>query len=156
MKVRLGVASGALVLVFALAGAQPAAAQFPFPECLESGGGRIVAANGDSATFGGSSATDRLASNQVYIDHGPATAFQFHSITQAAMVCNLDARRADITGTGEVRTQLGAPQIVGYHIEVFAPTSNKNLPDFYRITLSNGYDSGEQPVERGNINLRAR
>jgi hypothetical protein len=156
MRARLGAVGGVLVSAIALAGASPAAAQFVGPDCLESGGGQIVAANGDDATFGGSSATDRVASNQVYIDHGPATGFSFHSITQAAMLCDLDARRAEITGTGQVRTQLGPPQIVGYRIAIFAPNNRAGSPDFYRITLTNGYDSGEQPVDHGNINLRAR
>jgi hypothetical protein len=148
---------GVLAASAMLGAAQPASGQVIESDCLVAGGGRIVAANGDQATFGGSAATQRARVGQeVYIDHGPVTQLRFRSLVTTAVVCDLDARRAEIIGTGEVVTDLGVPQIVQYRIAVFAPNNRGGSPDFYRITLSNGYDSGEQPVLQGNINLIAR
>ena len=152
MRGRIRLVQGAAAAALAIAGAAapPAGAQI-VTDCTISGGGRILAANGDEATFGGSaSSMRRQLANEVYIDHGPVTPLRFRSLFTTVVMCNLDARRGEIVGTGEVHTELGV-QLVEYRIAVFVPTSNANLPDFYRITLSNGYDSGEQPVERGNL-----
>ena len=153
-------AIGALASVAVMGAAQPASAQFFPGDCMESGGGQIIAANGDPATFGGNASSERRSAtrlgNQVYIDHGPATALRFRSLTMDQMTCNLDARTAEMSGEGRVSTQLGPDQPVEYTIEVFAPNNRGGLPDFYRITLSNGYDSGFQPVVHGNINLTER
>jgi hypothetical protein len=95
--------------------------------------------------------TDRVPQgSEVYIDHGPATPLRFTALTVTAVVCDPDARRAEITGTGEVWTELGT-ELVAYTIGVFATGSGGDATDTYHITLSNGYDSGEQPVLRGNI-----
>lgn len=139
---------------FALAAiaAAPADAQV-ITECTVSGGGRIIAASGDEATFGGHATSQGVVmGNEVYIDHGPATPVRFRSLTVTAVVCNLDARRAEIFGTGQVDTALGT-QLVGYRIAVVAVRSIAQVPDFYRITFP-GYDSGEQPVEHGNITIQ--
>lgn len=136
------------------ASAQPAGAQLFF-DCQISGGGRLMAANGDQATFGGSVSTDRVPTgNQVYIDHGPATPLRFHTLTVTAVICDPDGRRGEILGTGEVWTELGT-ELVQYRIAVFAPSNRGDASDFYRITLSNGYDSGEQPVVHGNIVMQS-
>jgi hypothetical protein len=152
----MGCGAAVAALAIAGAGAQPAGAQIlPPAECVVSGGGQIVAANGDMANFGGSASTERShLGHEVYIDHGPATEFRFRSLVMTAVVCDPDARRADLVGTGEVLTGLGQ-QIVEYRIAMFVPNNRGGTPDFYRITLSPPfpYDSGLQPVERGNITL---
>ena len=159
MKRTRRVVIGVLVSSAALAAAGSASGQVVVNDCMESGGGQIVSTTGDRATFGGNASTERTGStlgHQVYIDHGPATEFRFRSLTMNAMICNLDARTAEMTGQGQVTTQLGIDQIVQYKIEVFAPNNRGGSPDFYRITLSNGSDSGLQPVVHGNINVTAR
>jgi hypothetical protein len=158
MRRRIRAAGGAAALAVALmaGGAQPASAQLIESDCMVSGGGRLLAANGDPATFGGSAATERSqVGHQVYIDHGPVTPIRFRSLTMTALVCNLDARTAEMIGTGQVDTALG-PQLVQYRIAVFDPTRGAIVSDRYRITLSNGYDSGERPVVHGNITIHAR
>jgi hypothetical protein len=160
MRARHRAAIGAVASMAALGIAQPASAQFFPSDCMESGGGQIITADGDPATFGGNASTERRSAtrlgNQVYIDHGPVTPLRFRSITLDRMVCNLDARTAEMSGEGRVTTALGPEQPVDYEIEVFAPSNQSSLPDFYRITLSNGYTSGFQPVVHGNINLVER
>ncbi|HEX8744762.1 MAG TPA: post-COAP-1 domain-containing protein [Thermoleophilaceae bacterium] len=141
-------------MVGAAAIAQPASAQLVF-DCQIGDGGRIPTASGDQATFGGSASTSGVQlGHQVYVDHGPATPLRFRSLTMNAIVCDPDGRRADMAGTGTVELPSGAQQVVGYDIRVrdlgelpFSP------PDTYRITLSNGYDSGEQLVRQGNIQI---
>jgi hypothetical protein len=125
---------------------------------MVSDGGQILTAAGSPATFGGSASSTRgvQLGHQVYIDRGPVTGFRFRSITMTAMLCNADARRAEMYGTGEVTTQLGLSQPVEYRIAVLGVRSTSQVPDTYRITLSNGYDSGEQPVEHGQIEVSAR
>jgi hypothetical protein len=156
MKLRLGAACGALVTVAAMAGAQPAAAQFLPGECIVSNGGQLLTSAGNTATMGGSAGTERSRpdgqhfGHQVYTDH--VLNFRFRSLTMHAVDCNLDARTAFMIGTGEVQPAIGVPQFVGYRIDVTDTRNRPNqVPDFYRITLSNGYDSGEQPVTRGNV-----
>jgi hypothetical protein len=134
----------------ALATSQPAHAQFFPGECAVSGGGQIVSPSGDRATFGGTADSERLLAHEVYVDHGPATELRFRSLTMNAMICNLDARTVEFTGQGVATTALGVEQPVQYRIEMIA----RRFSDAYRITLSNGYDSGLQPVLHGNIILR--
>jgi hypothetical protein len=136
----------------ALGSAQPAAGQVFSPPCFESGGGRIVAANGDQATFGGSGSNVGTpdTGHQIYVDHGPATQLRFASITTVFVLCDPDGRHAEIVGTGRVDTTEAPEQIVQYRIEVF----DRQTTDFYRITFG-AYDSGLQPVI-GNINVHAR
>jgi hypothetical protein len=158
MKVRIGAIHGALALALLLVAisAQPASAQVFFPPCFVSDGGRITAANGDEASFGGSAATERAQlGHQVYVDHGPLTAFRFMSLTMTTLLCDPDGRRAEMHGTGTVTTATGAEQIVAYRIEM-ADFTDGRLADLYRITLSNGYDSGPQPVVQGNIQVMGR
>ncbi len=156
MKLRLGALCVALVTVSALAGAQPAAGQFLPGECIVSNGGQILTAAGNPATMGGSAGTERSRpdaqhfGHQVFIDHG--LRFRFRSLTMDVVDCNLDARTAFMIGTGQVEPEIGVPHLVGYRIDV-TDTHNKpnRVPDFYRITLTDGYDSGERPVTQGNV-----
>jgi hypothetical protein len=152
MRTRL-LGAVALTIAFALAAAQPAPAQVLTFDCEVADGGRIVAANGDDATFGGSASTVRSLAHQVYVDHGPVSPFRFRSLTLTATVCDPDGRRAELYGTGRVDFALGMDQIVEYRIAV-ADVGEGRRFDAYRITLSNGYDSGEQLVRQGNVQIR--
>jgi hypothetical protein len=156
MKLRLGAVCGALVTVTALAGAQPAAAQFLPGECIVSNGGQLLTSTGNTATMGGSAGTERSRpdaqrfGHQVYIDH--VLDFRFRSLTMDFVDCNLDARTAFMIGTGDVQPAVGIPRLVGYRIDVIDTRNRPNqVPDFYEITLSNGYTSGQQPVTQGNV-----
>jgi hypothetical protein len=154
MKSRMRAGFGAVAAAVAVAAgvAQPAGGQLIL-DCTVSGGGRLLTASGDQATFGGSASSEGVVrGHEVYIDHGPATPIQFRSLVVTAVVCNLDARRAEIVGTGEVQTGFST-QIVQFRIAVLAVQPQSQVPDTYRITLSNGYDSGEQPVLAGNITM---
>lgn len=132
----------AAALALAAIAAAPAEGQL-FAECTVNGGGRLTTTSGDMATFGGSASTQR-GGTEVYIDHGPATPLQFRSLVITAVICNPDARRAEIIGTGEADGE-----IVQFRIAIFDSRPQSTVPDFYRITLSNTYDSGEQPVQGG-------
>ncbi len=149
---------GTVALTIALGAAQPASAQ-SFPgECAESGAGQITAASGDRANFAGSASNEGgvFVGRQLYVDHGPATPVRFRSVTVDAMICNLDAHTAEIIGQGTATDALGVDQLVGYRISVAAFRPVAQAGDRYRIELSNGYDSGDQPVDRGNINITER
>jgi hypothetical protein len=126
------------------------------PGCEVNDGGRITAANGDKATFRGSAKADRShIGEQTYQDHGPATEFVLKSEEIMALVCGTDGAQADIYGSGEVATgpRSGAHAEVDYRIQVRDGGDGPSA-DTYRITLSNGYDSGERPLNGGNIQIR--
>ena len=159
MRSRKRAVCGAIGVALAIAAgvAPPAGAQLTH-DCRVADGGRILAANTDRATFGGNATTTggQQLGHQVYVDHGPTTPLRFRSVVMTAVLCNPDARRALMIGTGTVELPSGAEQAVQYEIEVgdfgefpFSP------PDSYRITLTGGfsYTSGEQPVEQGNIQI---
>jgi hypothetical protein len=128
------------------------------PGCEVNDGGMIVADNGDRATFGGTAKSDRShIGEQEYQDHGPATEFTFKSTEVIALVCLPDGSQADIYGSGTVETGGGndtESEEVDYRIQVRDGGEGGGTQDTYRITLSNGYDSGEQPLIGGNIQIR--
>ena len=158
MKFRLAAIGGTLALVLVLA-AQPASAQVLLPPCFVSDGGRIATPGGSTGTFGGSAATAGAAvvtrGDQIYVDHDPETGFRFQTLSMTSIVCDPDGRRAEMHGTGQVTTATGLEQFVAYRIEV-ADFTDGRLADLYRITLSNGYDTGPQPVVQGNVQVLAR
>ena len=127
------------------------------PGCEVNDGGIIIADNGDRATFGGTAKSDRShIGEQEYQDHGPATEFRFKSTVIAALVCTPDEGQADIYGSGTVETGNGnntETETVDYRIRVRDGGEGDGTQDTYRITLSNGYDSGEQPLVGGNIQI---
>ncbi len=142
----------AATLALGAVAAAPADAQI-VTDCSVSGGGRIMTVSGDQATFGGHvTSLGATMGNEVYVDHGPVTPIRFRSLTITGVVCNFDARTADIFGTGQVETELGS-EFVGFRISVTEVRAIAQVPDRYRITLSNLYDSGEQPVFQGNITI---
>lgn len=124
------------------------------PDCdvSISNGGWIVAANGDKASFGGNAKVDALSNEsgeQQYNDHGPAQPMKVHSIEVAAVVCS--ASRAEIYGIAEVDSVPG----FAFRIRV-QDTGEPGVSDTYGILVANGYDSGDQPLSGGNIQVRAR
>jgi hypothetical protein len=127
----------------------------PGCEIKITGGGWITANNGDKSTFGGNAKIDadgNLSGEETYQDHGPAIPhMDVKSIDILVIVCDPpDFRSAEIFGNATVNGS-GSFQ---FHISV--QDLNKEAtpaPDTYWITLDNGYDSGRQPLEGGNITI---
>jgi hypothetical protein len=119
-------------------------------ECKVTGGGKIIAANGDRATFGGNaqSKTGEAQGNQEYQDHGPAQPINVKSIDVQAVVCESPTQasifgQASVNGSGAFFYRISVK-------DVAEPGSGR---DTYSILLSNGYASGEQVLQGGNVQI---
>ena len=106
--------------------------------------GRITAANGDKATFGGNAKADGLKGNENYQDHGPVADMHVKSTTILAVICSRDGTSASIFGTATVD---GAGSF-DFRIDV-RDLGEPGTSDRYRLRLSNGYDSGNQLLRSG-------
>jgi hypothetical protein len=118
---------------------------------LITNGGWIIAANGDRANFGGNArlnASGVPSGQEEYQDHGPATPMNVHSINVLAVVCTSDRHLADIYGQATINGS-GAYY---YRIEV-TNTQGSGVAQTYWISLSNGYTSGPQPLQGGQITI---
>jgi hypothetical protein len=116
--------------------------------CKVTYGGRITADNGDKATFGGNAKGTGPSGQEQYRDHGPAMAINVHSINVLAVTCPRDGTTASIFGTASI----GGAGSFDYRIDV-QDLGEPGASDTYRIRLSNGYDSGEQVLSGGNVQL---
>lgn len=117
--------------------------------CRVSNGGRITATGGDKATFGGNAQVKPTPKGeQTYQDHGPATPVSLKSIAVLAVTCNGTRTRASIFGTARV----GIHGSVDFRIDL-ADNGEPGSDDTFRIRLGNGYDSGEQKLEGGNVQI---
>jgi hypothetical protein len=118
------------------------------------GGGHIVADNGDRASFGGNahvSSTGDPSGQQEYRDHGPAQPLNVHSISVLAVVCvRFPDGHAEATIFGEATID-GSGEYA-YRIDV-EDRGEPGTNDTYWITLSNGYNSGRHTLEGGNITI---
>lgn len=116
--------------------------------CKVTYGGKIVAANGDKATLGGNAKVPASGpqGQQEYQDHGPVANLNVHSITVDAVVCTQTS--ASIFGTATVNGE--GP--VNYRIDV-RDVAEPGANDRYRIRLSTGYDSGDQQIIGGNVQI---
>jgi hypothetical protein len=121
------------------------------PGCTVSNGGRIMAANGDRATFGGSATFDGLAASgdEHYRDHGPAANINVDSTAVLAVVCSPDKTQATIFGQATINGSSSHLYRIGVK-DLNEPGRN----DTYRILLSTGYDSGEQTLIGGNVQIQ--
>ncbi len=127
------------------------------PGCRVNGEGLIRAADGDNALLG-INAGD-WESFVGYFDLGPAQRFWLASRDVQAVVCTSGSRAsASLFGTAK----LNGGQTVFFRIDVTATTphgedwrlierTGQSTGGSYRIRLSDGYDSGEQPLTRGQI-----
>jgi hypothetical protein len=120
-------------------------------------GGRITAANGDRATFGGNakvSASGKASGQQTYQDHGPADPMKVKSKTVNAVSCDIASNgkdgEASIFGTASID---GSGTFV-YRIDVDDNGEPGKGRDTYHILLSNGYDSGVKTLQAGNIQVQ--
>jgi hypothetical protein len=116
--------------------------------CKVNNGGRITAANGDKATFGGMAKGTGPSGSEEYQDHGPAVDINVNSINVLAVRCSADGTAASIFGTATIN---GAGSF-DYRIDV-KDLGEPGTTDTYRIRLSNGYDSGEQVLSAGNVQI---
>ena len=120
------------------------------PLCEISNGGWIIAANGDRATFGGNAkanASGETQGQQEYLDHGPTQRLKMQSINVLAIVCD-GSTRASIFG----QATIDGSGVLNYRINV---QDLGKGPDTYQL-LIDGYNSGEQILRGGNIQLRRR
>ena len=116
-------------------------------------GGRITASNGDKATFGGNAQVPKSGppkGNQEYQDHGPAVKLNFKSTKILAVTCSADTKQATIYGEATIN---GSGSYL-FKIDVRDVAEPGVGKDTYRILLSSGYDSGEQTLLSGNIQIR--
>jgi hypothetical protein len=118
------------------------------PGCKVTYGGRITAANGDKATFGGNAKADDLKGQEEYQDHGPAVDMNVHSIEIQSVVCSRDGTQASIFGTATIN----GGGTFDFRIDL-KDLGEPGDADTYRIRLSNGYDSGVQVLEGGNVQI---
>ncbi len=116
--------------------------------CKVTYGGRITAANGDKATFGGNAKGSGPSGQEEYQDHGPAVVMNVHSIDVQAVVCSADGTSASIFGTATI----DGTGSVDFRIDV-TDLGEPGSSDTYRIRLSNGYDSGTQTLSGGNVQI---
>ncbi|HEX2126120.1 MAG TPA: hypothetical protein VHF45_06115 [Thermoleophilaceae bacterium] len=124
------------------------------PDCMVSDGGRLTVANGDEATFGGNASTRRSGfGHQILVNHGPAAEFTFTTVEITSLTCIEDGGYATMTGTGRVESGEGPDQIVEFRLEM-QDTHDGPRADGYHLTLSNGYDTGLQLVQHGEIQVR--
>jgi hypothetical protein len=121
------------------------------PACNVTYGGRILAANGDKATFGGNAMVPASGpqGQEQYQDHGAAANLNVHSINVLAVTCSADGKSASIFGTATIN----GSGSVNYRIDMTDNGEPGAGSDTYRIRLSSGYDSGEQTLIGGNIQL---
>jgi Big-like domain-containing protein len=120
--------------------------------CKVTGGGQITAANGDKANFGGNAHPGTPPKGQLqYTDHGPATPMKVKSISVEQITCSADRTQATIKGKATIDGQ-GS---FDYQIDV-KDLGEPGKNDTYRIRLSNGYDSGEQTLNGGNIQIHKK
>jgi hypothetical protein len=116
--------------------------------CKVTGGGRITAANGDMATFGGNAMGNGPSGEEEYQDHGPAVDANVHSLSVLSVVCSSDKTAATIFGMATVNG--GGSYVFAIDVkDLGEPGTN----DRYHIRLSNGYDSGDQQLVSGNIQI---
>jgi hypothetical protein len=120
------------------------------PGCKVTDGGRITAANGDKATFGGNakvSGTGTPSGAQEYQDHGSAANLNVHSWAVLAVACS--GNKASVFGTATIN----GSGSYNYRIDLTDNGEPGAGADKYRIRLSTGYDSGEQTLAGGNIQM---
>jgi hypothetical protein len=119
--------------------------------CKVTYGGRILAANGDKATFGGNAKVPASGpkGQEQYRDHGGVANLNVHSLNVLAVICSANVESASIFGRARVK----GSGSVEYRIDVTDNGEPGAGSDTYRIRLSTGYDSGDQTLVGGNIQL---
>jgi hypothetical protein len=113
-------------------------------------GGWIIAQNGDKSSFGGNARADgagNASGNEEYQDHGPADPFNFHG-NVLVVVCD-SATSATIYGQASID---GAGSLY-YRLRVEDNNEPGTGYDKYWLLIANGYDSGNQVLKGGNVQI---
>src|SRR5205085_6484167 len=111
--------------------------------------GANTTSNADHASFGLLVAGTPPAGASAYQDAGPRRPVQVSSVRVATLTCDLTAHRAILTGTAKVN----AATMSTYRVDIGLAGGGAAPLDTYRITLSNGYDSGTQTAHRANLTI---
>jgi hypothetical protein len=123
------------------------------PLCEITNGGWIIAENGDRASFGGNAKANEngeTRGQQQYQDHGPVQRLNMDSINVLAVVCD-GSTRASIFG----QATINGSGIFNYRINVQDLGGPGRGQDKYWL-LMDGYNSGEQILRGGNVEIRRR
>jgi hypothetical protein len=123
----------------------------PGCEIIITNGGWIIAMNGDRANFGGNAKADgegNASGNEEYQDKGPATPFNLHG-NVLVVVCDPDPTKATIFGEATIDGE-GS---FDFRIDVRDLGEPGKDVDKYRMQVEGGYDSGEQTLQGGNVQI---
>jgi hypothetical protein len=116
-------------------------------------GGWIYAMNGDRSSFGGVAMADaegNVKGEEEYQDQGPVDPFNLHG-NVLVLVCGDDGKSGTIFGTATID---GMGSHI-YRIDVVDNSEPGNKPtDTYHIRIDKPYDSGNQPLQGGNIQVK--
>jgi uncharacterized protein (DUF2141 family) len=125
-----------------------------FCEVTITNGGWIYALNGDKSSFGGNAKVSddgsTVQGNEVYQDHGPADARNVNSFELLATTCTTDTQPQTATVFG--RATIDGAGDYFFRIDV-TDGGNGGSSDSYEIILSDGYDSGQQQLQGGNVTI---
>jgi hypothetical protein len=136
-----------------IADISPPEASTPGCEVTIADSGKITAANGDTATFSGhaqvASSGQEVSGQQQYKDHGPVQPLTAKSINVLAVLCSPDRTEATIFG----QATIDGSGSFDYRIRVKDLGEPGKGVDMYGIVLSNGYVSGDQTLEAGNVQI---
>jgi hypothetical protein len=112
---------------------------------------KITALNTDAASFHGRAlvSLSGVSGTQRYEDHGPVQPLTVQSINVLAVVCSPDRTEATIFGEATV----DGSGSFDYRIRVKDLGEPGKGMDVYGILLSNGYFSGDQTLETGNVQI---
>ncbi len=113
-------------------------------------GGWIIANNGDKSSFGGNAKVDadgNVSGNEEYQDHGPADPMNL-SGNVLVVVCT-SATQATIYGEATID---GSGSFL-YRLNVEDNAEPGKDMDKYWILVDNGYDSGNQILKGGNVQI---
>ena len=123
------------------------------PRCEITNGGWIIAENGDRATLGGNAKANESGQTQgheEYFDHGPGQRLKLQSLNVLAIVCD-GSTRASIFGQATI-DGFGP---VNYRINVQTLGGPGRGQDTYQL-ITDSYNSGEQLLRGGNIQIRRK
>jgi hypothetical protein len=112
-------------------------------------GGWIIARNGDRSSFGGNAKVDadgNVSGNEEYQDHGPAQPMNLHG--NVLVVQCTSATSATIYG----QATIGGTTYF-YRLNVEDNAEPGQGADKYWMLVGNGYDSGNQILQGGNVQI---
>jgi hypothetical protein len=125
----------------------------PGCEIIITNGGWIIAMNGDRASFGGNAKSDEdgnVSGQEEYQDHGPAQPFNLHGDPLVITCHPTDPTQATIFGDATI----DGTGSYTFRIDVKDMAEPGRGADTYRIQIEGGYDSGNQTLQGGNVQVK--